>query len=168
MSLARLILVLCLIALTQAACARRSPRAVRTPSATAAVSGSSAQKSGGDPARQVRDAIRSLKERLKSKPEKAEDPDAAPAAAVVPPGTVPSDPRNVGTSGAWSVETRYPIAQPGGSSGGGGPPERNRLLTRAGRAARDAGGRTWAGAVALCVIAAALVALAIRRSRTTT
>ena len=124
----------------------------------------------------MRNAIRSLKDKvspgdgaaaaLEGSAAEAPAEGAGGAGRVGGPGTKPGQ---VGTSGAWSVETRHPSPPaPGASAGGqGGAAPRGRLLSRAGQAVRQVGGGSWGGLLALCVIALALVAaaLAVRRSR---
>ena len=131
----------------------------------------------GEAARKMRNAIRTLKDKIAGGREKTAERDKSPAevpadAPATPPasGAVAVKPGEVGTSGAWSVETRYPSppAIAASSSGKtGGPQPRGRLLSRAGQAVRHVGGGSWGGVVALCAIAFALVAaaLAVRRSR---
>jgi len=121
----------------------------------------------------MRDAIRSLKNSLGTDDAKADDatPDATGAAAIVPSGSGPTNPRGgagVGTVGVWSVETRYPApgAAPPGTPG---PSPRGRLLSRAGQAVRHVTGGSWAGALVLCFLACvAVTALLLRRSRSHT
>ena len=162
-----LITVLCVIALMGSACSRHTARAVRKPGDSI---GAGAQKRGlqrGDPASGVRDAIRSLKERMGRGG--ADDTALAGGGSVTvtPPSSGSgSVPQSVGTSGATSVETRYP-ADPTGP--GAQPPQgRGHLLSRAGAAVRGAAGGSWLGIAALLVIACAVIAaLVVRRSRTT-
>jgi hypothetical protein len=162
-----LIVLLCLFALAQIGCARRHTRGPRLPGTSNVAATSKAPRSSAS-TNQVRNAIRSLKERLGNEPGKTAEGAVEPAAPVssvaATPGNAPSDPRSVGTSGVLSVETRYPAAQPGTQSNG--PPPRGRLLTRAGDAVRRAGSSSWTWLAALCLAAGALVvALTLRRAR---
>ena len=91
----------------------------------------------------------------------AEGDASAVAGAVPPTAQTPGSPARVGTSGVWSVENRYPVVAPNAASSG--PPPRGRLLSRAGQAVRHAGGGSWTGALALCVLAAVIVAALVRR-----
>jgi hypothetical protein len=104
----------------------------------------------------MRDAIRTLKDRLQGQPDTAE----GTTAAVVPTDVAPADPKHVGTGGAWSVETRYPSPPPAAASDV--PPPR--LLSRAGQAVRVATRGSWETVVAVGLLVVALV-LALRRSR---
>jgi hypothetical protein len=120
----------------------------------------------------VRDAIRSLKDRLSKDSGEPAAPGAGgdastPAGAVPSTGQAPGAAASVGTSGVWSVENRYPAVGP--NTAPTGPPPRGRLLSRAGQTVRHASGRSWTSALALCAIAAVLVtALLRRRSRAST
>jgi hypothetical protein len=160
--------LLCLIVVA-GGCARRQGRTVRLPAAAA-----TAKARGADSAKQMREAIRSLKNRLGTEDAKADDAarDATGAPAIVPPGSGPTDPRGrggVGTGGVWSVETRYPAAPGAAAPGGPAPSPRGRLLSRAGQAVRRATGGSWAGALVLCFLACvAVTALLLRRSRSHT
>jgi hypothetical protein len=164
MSRAVVVAVLCLIVLAPSACARRS---ARTAGLSVAPGTPAAEKSARtrDSGQAVRHAIKSLEDRLATDPRAGESP-TDPSLTVVPHGTKTGDPKQVGTGGVWSVETRRPL--PGASSGDAGPPSKGQPLSRAGQAVRHAVGGTWAGVVALCVVAAALVAaLLFRRARVT-
>ena len=157
--------VLCVITLLGSACSRHTARAVRVPGDAAG-----AQKRGlqrGDAAKGVREAIQSLKERMGRGG--AEDTAIAGGGSVTvtpPPSGPGSVPPSVGTSGATSVETRYP-ADP---AGGGAQPTtqgRGHLLSRAGAAVRGATGGSWLGIAALFLIAGVVVwVLSLRRHRT--
>ena len=159
---AALLFILCLIAFTQAACARRTSRGVRLPFVAGAAQSHKPARSG-DAANRVRDAISSLKDRVES--EGAVGVTDEGSQAVPPaPGPAAHDPKGVGTSGSLSVENRYPTP-PGASSSG--PQPGHRVLGRAGAVVQRAGGASWLAM--LCLIAGALViALVLRRSRTTT
>jgi hypothetical protein len=106
----------------------------------------------------MRDAIESLKKKLQRVPEAAESP-AGSAGTVSSSGDASNPAAGVGTSGALSVETRYPDSA-------SQPPPRGRVLTRAGDAMRRAAGGMSLWVVGLCALAAALiVALLMRRPR---
>ena len=169
--------MLCLIAIALSGCARRSARAVQLPGAPGLTAKSEKPSRTGEAARKMRDAIRSLKDKIGSRDKESgasetgpADPPASPSTAAGAVGTSTPKAGEVGTSGAWSVETRHP-APPGTaaaqSGSQGGSPRQGRLLSRAGQAVRHVGGGSWGGVLALCVIALALVAaaLAVRRSR---
>jgi hypothetical protein len=132
---------------------------------------SNSQKSprNADPANRVRDAIGSLKSRVESKrPGSGTDEQSKPV--TLSRGRDAGDAKSVGTSGAGtsgalSVENRYPATPPSASSSN--PPPGHHVLSRAGSVVRGAGAGTWMGI--LCLIAGALViALVLRRSRTAT
>ena len=107
----------------------------------------------------MREAIESLKKKLQRVPESAE-PAPAAAGAVSSSGDASNPAAGVGTSGALSVETRYPAENSTASQ----PRPRGTILSRAGDAMRRAAGGMSLWVVGLCALAAALiVALLMRR-----
>ena len=164
------LLVVSLFGVAQAGCARRSGRASPTPvaSSAAAAKSSSNKGTGSNSTNTVRDAFRALKKRLGSDTPGTADARKAESAAAAPV-TVPSspgDPKGVGTSGAWSVETRYPLGKADAAAGSTGAPRSGPLLRRARQAVRHASGGTWTPVIALCLLAALVVVFALRRGRT--
>ena len=148
--------VLCLIPSVELACSRRTAP-VRLPSAN-----SLARDQGRDRASpgEMREAIESLRKRLQGARESAE-PAEASAGAVSSSGDTSSPAASAGTSGALSVETRYPAAQDSTASQ---TAPRGHVLTRAGDAMRRAADGMSLWVVGLCALAAALiVALLMRR-----
>ena len=147
--------LLCLIAITQSSCAR-SARTVRMASAPAASRGHSARTT--DSADRIRDAIRTLKDRAASKPADVVDAqrDAQLGAVGTQGGGVS---KGVGTSGALSVESRYP-APPQGSPDAGAVGLSDRAADAASRATRH----IWAVIIIACVVGLLFAAFVRRRS----
>jgi hypothetical protein len=150
-------LVLCLIGTAEFACSRRSARTVRLPTASD-LNQRAARERGS--ARETGRPIESLKNTFSGSPESraaGENTDVVSQA-----GDASSPSSGVGTSGAVSVETRYPSAQSGHTPQ---PPARGRVLSRAGDAVRGVGGAASAWVIVLCGLAAGLiVALLMRRA----
>jgi hypothetical protein len=110
----------------------------------------------------MREAIQSLRDKLSSQGKRGKETDASLAA--VPPAVSAEQPKGVGTTGVWSVETRYPSAtdsQPSESSEG------SRLLSRANEAVEHAA-RGWPAVIVLCVLATLAITFALRRAHRTT
>lgn len=155
------LLVLCLITTAEFACSRRTARAVRLPSTSdIARDARHHNRATGD----MRDAIESLKNRLRASGEPDEPPAQGAAGVVSQSGDASSPATGVGTSGALSVETRYP-APPNGTASQA--PSRTRVFSRAGEAIRRAAGGMSVWVVGLCAFAAALIVVLLMRGSNT-
>ena len=150
--------VLCLITTAELACSRRTARAVRLPSTSGiARDARHHNRATGD----MRDAIESLKNKLRASREPDEPAPEGTPGAVSQAGDASNPATGVGTSGALSVETRYPA--PNGTASQA--PARTHALSRAGDAVRRAASGMSVWVVGVCALAAALiVALLMRRS----
>ena len=155
---ALLIFVLCLI-WTDLACSRRTARAVQLPSVNNVARNQQGPRGSSN---EMRDVIESLKKKLQGS--QASDESAKESAGGVSSSGDASNPATgVGTSGALSVETRYPA--PPNSAASAAPP-RGHALSRAGDAIRRAADGASLWVIGLCALAAALiVALLMRRSQ---
>ena len=152
------VFVLCFISAWEIGCARRTPRAVQFPSASHLTRNQRPARDSGASGN-IREAIDSLKNKIQESTQPAESAQAGVASQA---GDASTPSTGVGTSGALSVETRYPAqsAQPGSAP-------RGHLLRRTGDALQHlaVGASFWV--IALCALAAGwIVALVLRRSNT--
>ena len=150
------IFVLCLISSSAIGCARRTPPAIHLPSATHVTRDQGSARHSGSPT-EIREAIESLK----SKVQQLQTAEAVEPGVASQAGDVSAPSAGVGTSGALSVETRYPAQSAEQRSAPRGP-----LLRRAGDALQQMPGAASFWVMALCALAAGLiVALLLRRSK---
>jgi hypothetical protein len=150
------ILVLCLIASIEIACSRRTARAVRLPSASD-VAGDQRHRTRLS-ADEMRDAIESLKSKLRDSGAPDESAAKETAGVVSQSGDASTPATGVGTSGALSVETRHPAPPDGAAS-----EPRRYALSRAGDALRRAAGGMSVWVIGLCAFAAALIVVLLMR-----
>jgi hypothetical protein len=147
--------VLCLICSWEIGCARRTPRAIQFPSATHLTRDQRPARNPRSP-NDIREAIESLKNKIQESAQASN----THAGVASQSGDASSPSTGVGTSGALSVETRYPA-----QSAQQGSPPRGHLLRRTGDALQHMAGGAAFWVIALCALASGwIVALVLRRS----
>ena len=155
--------MLCLIAFSEIGCSRRTARGVRLPSAAEFRRDRGSARNSAS-TNEMRGAIDSLRNKLQDAPQSSDTAAAEGTGVVSQSGGASTPSAGVGTSGALSVETRYPAES---GSRASQPRSSGHLLSRTGYALQRAARGASAWVIVLCALAAGLIVLLLlRRSHT--